>query len=226
MARARRYLLPTAAVLVMAALIVLVIQVQSSGAVGTASAPPAAAPVAASAAPPVARAVEKAPSVWDEEDEAEAPEAADGPVQKLDPQSDAFFFRFDEVVPAKLTRAAAACYDNAPRVHRNKKMKLSFRTNIKDGKVTISDLKVVESTLGNRALEDCFFRTVAAQTWFDAELPDWTQEDELVLRPERGMKKYWKSNLEYEPSDPIRPAIMKPGQKKPWSDSATRPVDE
>ena len=33
-------------------------------------------------------------------------------------------------------------------------------------------------------------------------LPDWNQDDELVIRPERGIKKFTKENMEYEGSGP------------------------
>jgi hypothetical protein len=123
--------------------------------------------------------------------------------EKVDFNSDAFFIRFDELVPQLTTRNAAKCYTGGlGRVHRNQKVKLSFKDTIKNGVVTITDVKVVESTIGDQALIDCFVREVAATTWTDEGLPDWSQDDELVIRPERGMKKYTKENMEYEGSGP------------------------
>jgi len=49
---------------------------------------------------------------------------------------------------------------------------------------------------------ECFKREVAATHWHDDSLPDWSAPDELVIRPERGMKKFTKENLEYEGSGP------------------------
>jgi hypothetical protein len=123
--------------------------------------------------------------------------------EKVDINSDAFFIRFDELVPQLTTRNAAKCYTGGlGRVHRNQKVKLSFKDTIKNGVVTITDVKVVESTIGDLALIDCFVREVAATTWTDEGLPDWSQDDELVIRPERGMKKFTKENMEYEGSGP------------------------
>jgi len=150
-----------------------------------------------------------------------APKAPEGP-QKIDPQSDAFFYKFDEVVPAKLTRAAAACYEGHEHIHRNKKLKLGFKTQIVNGQVTVHDVRILESTLGDQALESCFVAKVQEATWRDDELPDWMQDDQLVIRPERGMKKYMKENVDYEGTDPIGPALISAGQAAPPSDSATK----
>jgi hypothetical protein len=122
---------------------------------------------------------------------------------KVDINSDAFFIRFDELVPQLTTRNAAKCYTGGlGRVHRNQKVKLAFKDTIKNGVVTITDVKVVESTINDQTLIDCFVREVQGTTWNDDGLPDWTQDDELVIRPERGMKKFTKENMEYEGSGP------------------------
>jgi len=122
---------------------------------------------------------------------------------KIDINSDAFFIRFDELVPQLTTRNAAKCYTGGlGRVHRNQKVKLAFKDTIKNGVVSITDVKVVESTISDQALIDCFVREVQATTWNDDGLPDWQQDDELVIRPERGMKKFTKENMEYEGSGP------------------------
>jgi len=136
-------------------------------------------PVAATAAP------EPAP----------APDVAPG---KLDPRSDEFFYKFDELMPKTLTRNAAKCYEGRHgQLHRNQKLSLRFKTRIVNGEVTVHDVKIKESTLDDPALETCFIQEVQRSAWKDDELPDWEQDDELVLRPERGMKKYWKDNIDY-----------------------------
>lgn len=123
------------------------------------------------------------------------------PVQpgKLDPKSDEFFYKFDSVVPKQLTRDAARCYEGRHgTLHRNQKLSLRFKTKIVKGEVTIHDVTIKESTLNDSALETCFIQAVQRATWHDDELPDWEQDDELVLRPQRGMKKYWRENLDAE----------------------------
>jgi hypothetical protein len=129
---------------------------------------------------------------------------AEAKPHKLDPASDAFFYKFDEQVPPALTAEAAKCYQGGiHRVHRNAKVKLGYTIKIKDGVLSVADVKVVESTVNDKALEDCFVREVAKVTWNDDELPDWAQNDELVIRPERGMKKFTAANNAYEGSGPI-----------------------
>jgi hypothetical protein len=126
-----------------------------------------------------------------------------GKPEKIDINSDAFFIRFDELVPHLTSKNAAKCYTGGlNRVHRNQKVKLAFKDTIKNGVVTISDVRVVETTINDQTLVDCFVREVAATTWTDEGLPDWSQDDELVIRPERGMKKFTKENMEYEGSGP------------------------
>lgn len=120
------------------------------------------------------------------------------PPGKLDPRSDEFFYKFDEVVPKALTRNAAKCYEGRHgQLHRNQKLSLRFKTRIVNGQVTVRDVTIKESTLNDPALETCFIQEVQRSTWKDDDLPDWEQDDELVLRPERGMKKFWKDNVEY-----------------------------
>jgi hypothetical protein len=127
----------------------------------------------------------------------EAPPPAAAPA-KLDPRSDEFFYKFDDVVPNRLTRNAAKCYEGRHgQLHRNQKLSLRFKTRIHGGEVSIHDVTIKESTLNDPALETCFIQEIQRASWKDDELPDWEQDDELVLRPERGMKKFWRDNVDY-----------------------------
>ncbi|MDX2094277.1 MAG: hypothetical protein SFX73_40985 [Kofleriaceae bacterium] len=158
-----------------------------------APAPPT--PPSAPLQPQVAKAAEPTPR---------EPAPRDEP-RKLDPQSDEFFYQFVEVVPKKLTAQAATCYEGiATRVHRNQKLSLRFKTKVVAGVVTVHDVTIKENTLNNPALEACFIQQVQRTTWTDASLPDYQDEDELVLRPERGMKKYMRDNVEYQGTEAPR----------------------
>jgi hypothetical protein len=118
--------------------------------------------------------------------------------EKMDVESDEFFYKFQEVVPAVLTRKAAECYEGVTKhLHRNQKLVLNFKVKIKDGEVTINDVKQGENTIGNPGLETCFTQAVQRSGWHDDSLPDWEADDQLVIRPERGMKKYMRSNIDY-----------------------------
>ena len=102
-----------------------------------------------------------------------------------------------------LTRNAAKCYTGGlHRVHRNQKVKLAFTNKIVNGEVTVTDVKVVESTIDDPEMVECFRREVANTHWHDDTLPDWDAPDELVIRPERGMKKYTEEDMKYEGSGP------------------------
>src|SRR5262245_33661788 len=166
--------------------------------------PEEAAPATRQVAPPsspsptVAAAPAKAAAAAATEDEAEPPAEPAAAPAKLDPRSDAFFYKFDEVVPNRLTRNAAKCYEGRHgQLHRNQKLSLRFKTKIVNGEVTVHDVTIKESTLNDSALETCFIQEVLRSTWKDDELPDWEQDDELVIRPERGMKKFWRDNVDY-----------------------------
>lgn len=142
---------------------------------------------------------------------------------KIDPASDAFTYRFDEQVTPQLTMNAAKCYTGGlNRVHRNQKTKLDMKLQIKNGVVTVSDVKIVETTIADKALNDCFVREVAKTTWTDEQLPDWSQDEELVIRPERGMKKFTAENLAYEGDGPIG----KLESAGPVAASREQPLDE
>lgn len=126
-----------------------------------------------------------------------AAEAKPGP-RKLDVNSDEFHERFEEQVPRRLTREAAKCYEGRHgSLHRNQKLTLTFVTTIKKGVVTVHDVKVKEDTIQDAALNTCFMQQLARTSWKDDELPDYEVDDLLVMRPERGMRKYW-SELESE----------------------------
>jgi hypothetical protein len=178
----------------------------------------AAAPEAVAAAPAK---VEAAPAPTAKTAEAEKMKAdlariAEAKAQsgKIDPASDEFFHRYDDVVPQILTRSAAKCYTGGlHRVHRNSKVKLSFTNKIVNGDAFVTDVKVVESTIDDPAMIACFVREVASTRWHDDELPDYSAPDELVLRPERGMKKHMPDNINYVGEEaPVRPPTQEPGE--------------
>src|SRR5262245_13165055 len=92
---------------------------------------------------------------------------------KLDPRTDEFFYRFDEKVPKVLTRNAARCYEgHHGQLRRNQKLSLTYKVKVVNGEVTVRDVRIKESTLGDGALETCFIQEVQRSTWRDDELPD------------------------------------------------------
>jgi hypothetical protein len=125
-------------------------------------------------------------------------DVTDGKPAKLDPRTDEFFYRFDETIPKVVTRNAAKCYEGRHgTLHRNQKLSLRYKVKVVNGEVQIRDVSIKESTLNDSALEACFIQQVQHSTWKDDQLPDVEIDDEVVLRPERGMKKYWQDNIDY-----------------------------
>lgn len=134
--------------------------------------------------------------------EVEAAPVEDGPPQKLDPKSDEFFRRFDDMIAAKLTAEAATCYNGGK--ERDQKVKFSFRAVIRDGRVTIRDVKQMVSTMNDPALERCMLEKVAGfAKWKDDAFPDYEMDDEVLIRV-RALKKYkQEEDREYFPPTPV-----------------------
>jgi hypothetical protein len=139
--------------------------------------------------------------------------ASDKP-QKVDPASDAFFYAFDDRAPREPQLNAATCYTGGiHRVHRNAKLKLFADIVVKDGEVTYQNVKISpETTIDDKVLVDCMVREVASTHWHDDTLPDYTlPADEILIRPERGMKKYMAEDRNYQgdgedfPTSAIKP---------------------
>lgn len=154
--------------------------------------------------PPKPAAQTEEPSVEQLVKIAEAKHAEEAPVQtdpdkpaKIDSAGDEFTARFIELVPKKLSLDAATCYTVPKSKTRNQQAKFTFKMVVKDGVVTVHDVKLVKDTLNDPALTSCFFQKIARTTWTDEALPDYEWEDELVLNPERGLKKWTKANMEY-----------------------------
>ncbi|HET9624847.1 MAG TPA: hypothetical protein VFP84_25945 [Kofleriaceae bacterium] len=133
---------------------------------------------------------------------AEPTPAADGKPAKMDVRSDEFFNKFDEAIPKVLTRNAAKCYEGHHHtLHRNQKLSLKYKVRTVNGQVVVSDVSIKENTINDPGLESCFISEILHSTWKDDSFPDFAMDDELVLRPERGMKKYWKEDMEYVGAD-------------------------
>ncbi len=129
---------------------------------------------------------------------AEANKVDDGTPEKVDVMSDEFFYRLNERVPKMLGKAAAKCYEGiAKRVHRNENVVYDFKTKVKDGVVTITDVRVNRSSISQPGLQTCFGQEIGRVTWTDDTLPDWEGDDQLTISPERGLKKFMQDNVDY-----------------------------
>ena len=199
-----RKLLAAIAVLIIIALVLLWRQLDSSS---------AAAPAGA-ATPTPATQIASAPAAKPEEKPAAAPTAAEPAAakepstEKMDPQSDEFFYQHDEIVVPMMMRQAVKCWENLPpakraEFNRNQSLVAKFKQRIRDGVVTIHDLVVERSSINDPALEACFVQHLRDATWSNPRLPDWDQEDTIKLGP-RTLKKYTRENIEADgPEQPL-----------------------
>lgn len=121
-----------------------------------------------------------------EEDDDELP--APSVVRKLDPNSQAFISRVDDEIPRKLYAMALSCGTGVG-THRDQKVKLGVELVAKDGEVSVREAKVLEATITDASLVECMRLAVRAARWRDDEMPDWADEDEIVVRL-RGINKY------------------------------------
>jgi hypothetical protein len=190
-----RKLLAAIAVLILIALVLLWRELDSSS---------AAAPAAS--ATPAPTQVASAPAANPEAKPAPAPAAVEPTApkepstEKMDPQSDEFFYQHDEIVVPMMMRQAVKCWENlAPakraEFHRNQSLVAKFKQRIRNGVVTVHDLVVERSSIGDPALEACFVQHLRDTTWSNPRLPDWEQEDTIKLGP-RTLKKYTRENIE------------------------------
>jgi hypothetical protein len=135
-------------------------------------------------------------------------------------QSEEFYRHFVDIIPKRLWKDAAICYDGKTGSrHRNSKVKYEFDVVVKNGKATIQNVRLgkdedtgaVANTINDPVIESCFFSHVSRYAWDANEdmpdgyaMPDYTYSDSLLIRPERS-KKYYKDNMDYvgEEAPPI-----------------------
>jgi hypothetical protein len=115
--------------------------------------------------------------------------------------SDEFMRRFTDAAPAKVSGPAMrSCYHGGlHRVGHDALITVDFKETIKDGEVTMSNVHAKESSLGDPELESCMLNAIAHAHWHDDALPDYSQDDEVTITPERVNKKY-------NPRDYVGPA--------------------
>lgn len=160
----------------------------------------AAAPVAAAPAP--AQAPAPAPSGLQKAVAKVA--TAETKSDKMESDSDEFFFTFQDVVTQVITRnAVSKCYEGGIHsVDRHAKVKFTFKETIKDGKMAVSDVKMVESTINDPPMIACFQREIEKSVMDNARWPDYEQPDMVLIRPGSQVNKFGKEAMSYEGSGP------------------------
>jgi len=124
------------------------------------------------------------------------------PPEKLALGDEALRKRLDEVIPSRLSGEAARCYKGG--LDRNRRVDLTYRLHVEDSRVVVRDVRMGESTLGDRALEECIRQRVASSSWRDEQLPDIDEEDNLYLSV-RQFKSF--TGIDSESSDGTEPGI-------------------
>jgi hypothetical protein len=192
-----RKLLWALAAIVIAALVLLWMQVDAPA---TSAAPRAVAATVPPAPVAAARSEEPAPSAAPPAASSAAPAGPAAPAGKLDPAGDEFFQQHDRIVVPMVMRQAVKCWENVPKArrkefHRNQSMVVKFKQRIREGVVTIHDAVIERSSIRDSALEQCFLQQIRSTTWTNPRLPDYEQDDEVKLGP-RTLKKYTRWNVE------------------------------
>jgi hypothetical protein len=137
--------------------------------------PPAAVEADARPAPPPPLPVMRRPTT------ATTPATTAGPtVEKLATDSAALRNRLDEQIPRQLYAEAARCYRDG--LDKDKRLDLTYHLRIKGGEVSVGNLRTLESTLDDAALEGCIRDHLLAKKWRDDALPDLEKDDDLYMR--------------------------------------------
>jgi hypothetical protein len=107
---------------------------------------------------------------------------------RLDPTSELFIDKIDELIPSHLYSVAGKCYHGG--LNEDQKLKLGFSLSIADSEISAHDIRVLKSTLTSATLERCIIAAVASAHWRDETLPDWESSDEELLIRLSGFKAY------------------------------------
>ena len=166
-------------------------------------APAEAAPVVAAAAPTQAAPV-AAPAEQAKLDKAleKVAEATDKP-KKFETDSDEFFYAFQDVVTQVASRNAMSCYHGGLHtLQRHAKVKFTVKDVIKDGEVMMTDVKVAETDINDPEMIACMQAEIGKTHWHDDRLPDWKEDDMVLIRPGSLVNKFGKEAMSYEGSGP------------------------
>jgi hypothetical protein len=165
---------------------------------GTADEPAPTPPQVAAALPPPPPAIEHV----DRAEEAPVADVkpADAPAEKMVVGSDRFFREWMEMVTPRLSSAAIKCVERSPKdkeLQRWQEAKLEYDIEVKNGVVTVANVKLAESNINDSGIEACFVNEVLHVTWTNDALPDLQEHRTITFSPGRGMKKYREDNRNY-----------------------------
>jgi hypothetical protein len=87
-------------------------------------------------------------------------------------------------------------------LQRHAKVKFTVKDVIKNGEVTITDVKLAEKTFDDPEMIACMQAEIAKTHWHDDRLPDYTEDDIVLMRPGSLVNKFSKEAMSYEGSGP------------------------
>lgn len=108
-------------------------------------------------------------------------------VTKLDPTSDEFSDELDVGIPDGFKAKMAACERDG--AYPNAKITISYKLHIENDVVSASKVSIKESNLNNPSLEQCMVAAVQDARWVAADMPDFSEEQDLFVRM-RSLDKY------------------------------------
>ena len=101
-------------------------------------------------------------------------------VEKIAPDSPVLRNRIEEQIPRQLYAEAARC--NHRGLDKDKRLDLTYHLRVSGGEVSVGNLRTIESTLDDAALEGCIRDRLLAKKWRDDALPDLEEDDDLYMR--------------------------------------------
>jgi len=128
---------------------------------------------------------------------------AEAKPKKFETDSDEFFFAFQDVVTQVASRNAMSCYHGGIKsLQRHAKVKFKVKDVIKNGEVTLTNVTVAETDINDPELIACMAKEIEKTHWHDDHLPDWSEDDIVLIRPGSLVNKFGKEAMSYEGSGP------------------------
>ncbi len=122
---------------------------------------------------------------------------------KMTLDSDEFFNTFQDVVVQIATKNAMTCYTGGLRsLDHDPMVRFNVKETIHEGVVSISDVKVAESTINDPELIACFQKEIEKTHWKNDRFPEYTETDIVVIRPGSLAHKFSKEAMDYQGSGP------------------------
>lgn len=118
------------------------------------------------------------------------PEEAESEPKLLVPGTEEFSERLDYGIPYKFRDVVSDCYPDEKEggLNPDLKLKLGYQLRVVNGEVFATDIKVMTSELP-KELEDCMVSAVKESRWQYDDMPDWSEDHELLIRL-RGLRKF------------------------------------